>query len=185
VRRRASTCDSRPGERENAATLILPLIQPPAHHHRPAAHQGTVRPGPGHGLRGLPALPAEDQAGTVITARALAVTARGGDTRFPGTAGRECEEPVLTGESPPAEKLPGPVRPARRWLSCCALTGTVVHVGSGSAVVAASGGEGESGRIAPGPGEHQPGTGFQAGLRLFSMTLEPPATAVRLARHPR
>jgi hypothetical protein len=22
--------------------LILPLIQPPAHHHRPATHQGTV-----------------------------------------------------------------------------------------------------------------------------------------------
>ena len=49
VRRRASTCDSRPGEGENAATLILALIQPPAHHHRPAtirAPCGQVRPWP-------------------------------------------------------------------------------------------------------------------------------------------
>ena len=59
----------------------------------------------------------------MVTARALAITATDSDTRSPGTAERECEEPVLTGESPPAEKLPGPVRPACRWLSCCALTG--------------------------------------------------------------
>ena len=51
----------------------------------------------------------------VVTARVLAITASDGDTRSPGTAGLECEEPVLTGESPPAEKLPGPVRQARRW----------------------------------------------------------------------
>ena len=44
VRRRASTCDSRPGEGENAATLILPLIQPPAHHHRPATIRAPCRP---------------------------------------------------------------------------------------------------------------------------------------------
>src|SRR6266702_5535731 len=87
VRRRASTCDSRPGERANAATLILALIQPPAHHHRPAAHQGTVRPGPGHGLRGLPALPAEDEPRTVVTARAPAITVSDGDTHAPGSAG--------------------------------------------------------------------------------------------------
>ena len=44
----------------------------------------------------------------VVTARALAITARDSDTRSPGTAKRECEEPVLTGESPPAENSPGP-----------------------------------------------------------------------------
>jgi len=47
--------------------------------------------------RGLPALPADDEARTVVTARALAITATDSDTRSPGTAERECEEPVLTG----------------------------------------------------------------------------------------
>ncbi len=53
----------------------------------------------------------------MVTARALAITARDSDTHSPGTAGRECEEPVLTGESLPAEKLPEPFRLARRWPS--------------------------------------------------------------------
>src|SRR6266702_3451004 len=83
ARRRASTCDSWPSQGENAATLILPLIQPPAHDHHPAAHQGTVRPGPGHGLRGLPALPADDEPRTVVTARALAITTSDSDTHAP------------------------------------------------------------------------------------------------------
>ena len=74
-----------------------------------------MRPGPGHGLRGFPALPADDEARTVVTARALTITARDSDNQAPGTAGRECEESVLTGESLPAEKLPGPFRLARRW----------------------------------------------------------------------
>jgi hypothetical protein len=60
-------------------------------------------------------LPADDQPRTVVTARALAITVTDSDTRSPGTAGLECEEPVLIGESPPAEKLPGPFRLARRW----------------------------------------------------------------------
>ena len=51
----------------------------------------------------------------VVTVRALAITVSDGDTHSPGTAGLECEESVLTGESLPAEKLPGPVRQARRW----------------------------------------------------------------------
>ena len=53
----------------------------------------------------------------MVAARALAITVSGGDTHSAGTAGRECEESVLTGESLPAEKLPEPVRLARRWLS--------------------------------------------------------------------
>ena len=54
----------------------------------------------------------------MVTARALAITARDSDTHAPGTAGRECgEESVLTGESLPAEKLPEPFRLARRWAS--------------------------------------------------------------------
>jgi Mg2+-importing ATPase len=123
----------------------------------------------------------------VVTARALTITARDSDTQASGTAGLESEESVLIGESLPAEKLPGPFRLGTplAGLSCRALMGTVVHADSGAGVAAASGGGAQSGRIAPGLGEHHPGTGFQAGLRLFSMTLEPPATAVRLAQCPR
>ncbi len=76
-----------------------------------------MRPGPGHGLRGFPALPGAGEARMLVTARVLAITARDGDTRSPGTAGRECEESVLTGESLPEEKLSGPFRLARRWPS--------------------------------------------------------------------
>jgi hypothetical protein len=94
---------------------------------------------------------------------------------------------VLTGESLPAEKLPGSFRLARRWaeLSCRALMGTV-----GTPVPAPQWQpppeEGRSpGGSLPGLGEHQPETGFQAGLHDFSMILEPPPTAVRLAQRPR
>ena len=78
---------------------------------------------------------------------------------------------MLTGESLPAEKLHGPFRLARPLaeLRCCALMGTVVHAGSGTAVAAASGGGLSSGGSLPGLLEHQPDTGFQAGLREFSM----------------
>jgi hypothetical protein len=50
----------------------------------------------------------------MVTARALTITVRDSDTQAPGTAGLECEESVLIGESLPAEKLPGPFRLARR-----------------------------------------------------------------------
>jgi hypothetical protein len=60
-----------------------------------------------------------------------------------------------------------------------------MRAGSGTGVAAASGGGAQSGRVAPGPGAHQPKTGIQAGLREFSMILEPPATAIRLAQRPR
>jgi len=53
----------------------------------------------------------------VVTARALAITAGASDTHAPRYRGVECEESVLTGESLPAERLPGPFRLARRWLS--------------------------------------------------------------------
>ena len=53
----------------------------------------------------------------MVTARALAITARDSDTHAPGSAGRECEEPVLTGESLPAENSPSPSGWRARWLS--------------------------------------------------------------------
>jgi hypothetical protein len=77
--------------------LILALIQPPAHHHRPATARAPCGQVLAMACRGLPALPADDEARTVVTARAPAITVSDGDARSPGTAERECEEPVLTG----------------------------------------------------------------------------------------
>jgi P-type Mg2+ transporter len=95
------------------------------------------------------------------------------DVRLLSTAGLECDESVLTGESAPVGKSAGavPAGTPLAELACCALMGTVVHAGSGTGVVVATGGHAEFGRIAVGLGEHQPETGFQAGLRKFSMLL--------------
>ncbi len=95
------------------------------------------------------------------------------DLRLLATAGLECEESVLTGESLPVDKSADPVPAGTPLaeLSCCALMGTVVHAGSGTGVVVATGGGAEFGRIALGLGERQPETEFQAGLRKFSMLL--------------
>lgn len=95
------------------------------------------------------------------------------DLRLLAATGLECEESVLTGESLPAEKTtdPVPAGTSLAELSSCALMGTVVHAGSGTGVVVATGGRAEFGRIALGLGERQPETEFQAGLRKFSMLL--------------
>ncbi len=95
------------------------------------------------------------------------------DLRLLTTAGLECDESVLTGESLPAEKSIEPVaaRTPLAELRCCALMGTVVGAGSGTGVVVATGGDAEFGRIAVGLGQQQTETEFQAGLRKFSMLL--------------
>ncbi len=95
------------------------------------------------------------------------------DLRLLTTAGLECDESVLTGESLPAEKSTDPVGSGTPLaeLNCCALMGTVVQAGSGTGLVAATGGNAEFGRIAVGLEQGQPETEFQAGLRKFSMLL--------------
>ena len=95
------------------------------------------------------------------------------DVRLLMTAGLECDESVLTGESLPAAKSPEPVPAgtALAELSCCALMGTVVRAGSGSGVVVATGARAEFGRIAVELGERHAETEFQVGLRKFSMLL--------------
>ncbi|MDJ0344726.1 magnesium-translocating P-type ATPase [Streptomyces sp. H10-C2] len=84
-----------------------------------------------------------------------------------------CDESVLTGESAPVDKSTAPVPEgvALAELTSCALMGTVVHAGAATAVVVATGGDAEFGRIALGLGERQPETDFQTGLRRFSMLL--------------
>jgi P-type Mg2+ transporter len=95
------------------------------------------------------------------------------DVRLLTTAGLECDESILTGESLPAEKTSEPVAAgtALAELACCALMGTVVRAGSATGVVVATGGAAEFGRIARGLGQRPPETEFQVGLRKFSMLL--------------
>jgi len=95
------------------------------------------------------------------------------DIRVIGSAGLECDESMLTGESLPTEKSVEPVAvgAALAERSSCAYMGTVVQSGSGLGVVVATGGRTEFGRIAVGLGAHQPQTEFQIGLRRFSMLL--------------
>jgi len=95
------------------------------------------------------------------------------DMRLLATAGLECDESVLTGESLPTEKSTEPVAAGSPLaeLGCCALMGTVVRAGSATGVVVATGSQAEFGRIAVGLGQGQPETEFQVGLRKFSMLL--------------
>ncbi|MFJ9775783.1 magnesium-translocating P-type ATPase [Kitasatospora sp. NPDC101157] len=95
------------------------------------------------------------------------------DLRLLEATALQCDESVLTGESEPADKDTAPVSAgtALAELTGCALMGTVVHAGSGTGVVVATGGRAEFGRIALGLGERQPETDFQVGLRRFSMLL--------------
>ena len=95
------------------------------------------------------------------------------DVRLLEVTGLECDESVLTGESLPVDKTTDAVPPRASLadLSGCALMGTVVHAGSASAVVVATGARSEFGAIAAGLSTRQTATEFQVGLRRFSMLL--------------
>jgi Mg2+-importing ATPase len=95
------------------------------------------------------------------------------DIRLIEVTGLECDESVLTGESLTVEKNTTPVASGTPLaeLSGCALMGTVVHAGSARGIVVATGARTEFGKIATGLSTHQIDTGFQVGLRRFSMLL--------------
>jgi Mg2+-importing ATPase len=105
------------------------------------------------------------------------------DLRLLRTAGLECEESMLTGESVPTAKGPAAVLPGTPMAerSSCAYMGTVVHAGEGRGVVVATGPRAEFGRIAAALGEQHQETEFQVGLRHFSMLLVRVAGALTTA----
>ena len=95
------------------------------------------------------------------------------DVRLLEVTALQCDESVLTGESLPVDKQIAtvPAGTVLTELSDCALMGTVVHAGSGRAVVVSTGARTEFGAIAAGLATRQLDTEFQVGLRQFSMLL--------------
>lgn len=84
----------------------------------------------------------------------------------------ECDEAVLTGESLPVAKSADAQPDAEGLgLASAVFMGTVVHEGSGRAVIVATGSATEFGQIALGLTERPAETAFQAGLRGFSRML--------------
>ncbi|MDQ6656868.1 MAG: magnesium-translocating P-type ATPase [Actinomycetota bacterium] len=95
------------------------------------------------------------------------------DVRLLQVTGLQCDEAILTGESAPVEKSTEsvPTKTPLAELAGCALMGTVVHAGSGTGIVVATGPRAEFGKIAAGLSTRQLDTEFQVGLRRFSMLL--------------
>ena len=97
------------------------------------------------------------------------------DARLLDATQLECDEAVLTGESMPATKavLAPTTDHSTDELGPPTVVsmGTIVHQGSGRAVVVSTGSASAFGRIAKGLAEQQSETAFQTGLRSFSRLL--------------
>jgi Mg2+-importing ATPase len=95
------------------------------------------------------------------------------DLRLLEASDLACDEAMLTGEATPAEKNIAPGSPTESPLDLpsCAFMGTVVRTGSGRGVVVETGRKTAFGRIAIRLGGAQEETGFQIGLRDFSVLL--------------
>ncbi|MBS2965880.1 magnesium-translocating P-type ATPase [Actinocrinis puniceicyclus] len=145
--------------------------------HAQISHQVLVRRGGRTGLVDVTALVPGDlvelRLGEIVPA----------DVRLVDSAGLECDESMLTGESLPADKSAEPVAAGAPLAerADCAFMGTVVQSGSGLGAVVATGGRTEFGKIAFGLGAHQPQTEFQVGLRRFSMLLAEVAAALTVS----
>jgi P-type Mg2+ transporter len=95
------------------------------------------------------------------------------DLRLIETTRFECDESVLTGESASVAKSADAVAVGTpvAELASCAFMGTVVHEGSATGVIIATGARTEFGKIAAGLSEQTTNTAFQVGLKSFSKLL--------------
>ena len=94
------------------------------------------------------------------------------DVRLVSVDELECDEAVLTGESLPVAKSAAAVsEPDAPSLPDCAYMGTIVHEGSGTAVVVLTGTRTAFGRIATGVADSIGRSAFEVGLSRFSRFL--------------
>jgi Mg2+-importing ATPase len=105
------------------------------------------------------------------------------DLRLLHATDLSCDESVITGESDTSEKTVDAVssQAALGDLHDALMMGTVVHSGSGQAVVVATGSDCVFGHIAASLATQLPQTGFQKGLSKFSMFLLVVALALTVA----
>ena len=116
------------------------------------------------------------------------------DLRLVEVARFECDEAVLTGESATVAKFAVAVAPpdlrnpatenapgSTNELATCAFMGTVVHQGTATGVVVATGASTAFGKIAAGLSERTPITAFQVGLKSFSRLLVGVAAALTIS----
>jgi len=109
--------------------------------------------------------------GDVVSLRIGAIVPA--DLRVLQADGLECDEGLLTGESMPVAKSAAATTAGGQPQDQpgCALMGTIVHQGSASGVVVATGPRTAFGQVAAGLAERQGQTAFESGLSRFSRFL--------------